>query len=283
MKEDIKNFFKTIGNIDNIYFETYEKICCDVSGKVEHHIVPKTLDERSIFKNEIAYVSNYNHLYLHCLLIKFLTGKALMKMYFAFNMMCSLFLKDIDPFSDYAKTLYEEYDVLRSKHIHSFKRRPMTEKEKEVLSFNNKGCIWVTNGDINNFIKPDELQDFINKGFYKGRTIKKYYTEAAIEERTTRKRRLEIARNERRKEKRKEENKWGKWLEGAELRKREKYYNDLMKKLDKINELKKYKETPEYKEKLKIRGENISKSLKGHSTSEATRKKISETLKGKKD
>lgn len=136
----------------------------------EHHILPKCVGGTNDEDN-LVMLSLKQHFMVHYYLTFCTIGMLKRKMCFAFKQM--LFTRMALSFTEDEATVFSKRyeDVMKEKiFTKNYERtddivRQISAKVTEY----NKHCVWVNNGQEEHFINSDVLQDFIDKGFLRGR------------------------------------------------------------------------------------------------------------------
>lgn len=174
----------------------------------KHHILPKCLGGSNNEDNLVRLTAK-EHFIVHMLLCKFTTGIAKQKMYFAFNAFNGM--KDkrkLKLHSKLAHKLREQYAIYFKKNNPSFRDdvkakiskkskgrkgvghkfwlgKKFTNEHKEKIRLGGLGknsgkkYYWVKNDTCSKLIKRNELNDYLNLGYKKGR-LNTYVTESFL-------------------------------------------------------------------------------------------------------
>lgn len=158
---DNEQFHKMITIIKNPQFDDKME---------EHHILPKCIGG-SNDKNNLISLSLKQHFMVHYYLTLCTVGMLKRKMCFAFKQM--LFTRMSLSFTEnealFFSKRYEE--VMKEKIFKNNYERTddIVKRISEKVTKYNKQCIWVNNGLEEHFINSNIFEDFLNKGFQRGR------------------------------------------------------------------------------------------------------------------
>lgn len=184
---------------DNIYLDLYVNLINDnLQNKrvryetQKHHIIPRYYYRKNNLKindtkNNIVYLSHYNHLLAHYYLelcshnnYKYLNGYALSRLIHPGNKEFekTIDIKDIPNIdTDLFNKIIIETNIKRSentKEQHKEGLHMITETQKQKISAHTKGKIWVVNcKEEKHLIYPEEWTSYEAEGFIKGKYFDK--------------------------------------------------------------------------------------------------------------
>ena len=175
----------------NKYKKWHDNIITNAQSRVlkgykeRHHILPKSLGG-SNNKSNLVELTAREHFLVHLLLCKFTVGRDRQKMAYGFHAMTSF--KNKGRYTNFNSKVFESIrknlkmtDEHKQKISKAMKGNPkivgkkLTEEHKGKCSISLKGktkgkkYFWIFKGEYNTLIPRDKLNEYLKKGFKKGR------------------------------------------------------------------------------------------------------------------